>query len=241
MRHQRRPTAVLSRGTATGIAHIAVRTVPLKRLTTTGATLLTRTETVVSSSGLANREIGVLAGRRRLALDTRQLRANQRTMNGALVGRRLALSFLMVGVLLRSDRFITTLDLIRLCGYREHFFDHIFMLGTGHADAFRFLRIVDDLLGRHGCDGRQDGRRLGFLSLARHTRVLVFMIRVARRATRLFDVLTDHGDDDVIRQTPLARTVVIQNVTRPKLALLHQELPMDPRWRGKEVRKVRQS
>ena len=103
MGHQRRATAVLSRGTAPGIDHIAVRTVPLKRLTTTtGTALLTRTETVVSSSRLANREIRVLAGRRRLALDTRQLRTNQRTMNGALIRRRFALSFdMFVVVLLR--------------------------------------------------------------------------------------------------------------------------------------------
>ena len=63
-------------------------------------------------------------------------------MNGALIGRRLALSFLIVVVLLRRDRFITTLDVIRQCGFSDHVFDHVLMLGTGHADAFQFLRIV---------------------------------------------------------------------------------------------------
>src|SRR5262249_53481938 len=105
------------------------------------------------------------------------------------------------------------------------------------ADFFRLVQLVDDFLRRHGCHRRRNCRCLGLLSLTRYTRVLVFVVRVARRATRLLDVLTDHRDDDVIRQATLAWTVIIQNGTRPKLALLHQELPMDPRWRGKESAK----
>lgn len=53
---------------------------------------------------------------------------------------------------------------------------------------------------------------------------LVWMIGVARGAARLFDGVCDHRDDRVVRDPPLARTVVVENVTEPKPALLH-ELP----------------
>ena len=43
-----------------------------------------------------------------------------------------------------------------------------------------------------------------------------------------FTVVANHGDDGVVRHPPLARAVIIQNVTKPKLALLHQNLPKDP-------------
>jgi hypothetical protein len=54
--------------------------------------------------------------------------------------------------------------------------------------------------------------------------VLVFVLGVAGRAAGLFDVVADHRHDGVIRQPPLASAVVIQNVTKPKLALLHPKL-----------------
>jgi hypothetical protein len=47
------------------------------------------------------------------------------------------------------------------------------------------------------------------------------MFSVARRATRLLDVFFDHGDNRVIGHAPLARTVVVQNVTETQPALLH--------------------
>jgi hypothetical protein len=52
--------------------------------------------------------------------------------------------------------------------------------------------------------------------------VLVFVVRVAGGAARLLDVLADHRHDSVIGHAPLARTIIVQNVTKPKLALLHQ-------------------
>ena len=54
--------------------------------------------------------------------------------------------------------------------------------------------------------------------------LLVFVLGVARRTPRLPDIVFDHGDDDVIGDAALARTVIVQNVTEPKPALLH-ELP----------------
>jgi hypothetical protein len=44
----------------------------------------------------------------------------------------------------------------------------------------------------------------------------------ARRASRLLDVVAHHRDDRMVRHAALARTVVVENVTKPKLALLHQ-------------------
>ena len=62
--------------------------------------------------------------------------------------------------------------------------------------------------------------------------MLVFVIGVARRATRLFYRVTDHRNHDVIGQSALAWTVIVQNVTEPRLALLHQrKLPTDVSFR----------
>jgi hypothetical protein len=44
---------------------------------------------------------------------------------------------------------------------------------------------------------------------------------VAGGAPRLFHVLFDDGDYGVIGHAPLARTVVVQNVTETQPALLH--------------------
>ena len=52
-------------------------------------------------------------------------------------------------------------------------------------------------------------------------RLLVLVLGVTRRAPRLPDVVIDHRNDEVIGDATLARTVVVQNVTEPKPALLH--------------------
>jgi hypothetical protein len=236
MRHGRRAPAVLPLRT-TGVADVAVGTVPLKRLGTAAA-LMTRTEAIVAAARLPNREVRPLPSRRWLTLNARELRSNQRTMNRTFVRDWFALLVVLFGI--RNDRFFSALGVLRLIGFGNCLFP-FFVLDGRRADLFRVLLIVNNALRRGRYDGRQNAGRLGFLSLPRHARVLVFVVRVARRTTRLLDVLANHRDDDVVRQPSLARTVVIENVTRPKLALLHQELPKDPRWRGKEVRKVRQS
>jgi hypothetical protein len=64
-----------------------------------------------------------------------------------------------------------------------------------------------------------------FLALRRDARLLVFMIRIAGRAARLLHLIVDHGDDGVIGDTSLAWTIVIDDVTEPKPALLHEALP----------------
>jgi hypothetical protein len=67
--------------------------------------------------------------------------------------------------------------------------------------------------------------------------VLVFVFRIARRAPRLLDVGPNHGDHRVIRDPPFTRTVIIQDVTKPKLALLHQALPNGTSMAGKGIAK----
>ena len=57
-----------------------------------------------------------------------------------------------------------------------------------------------------------------------HFGVLVLVLGVARRATRLLHVVLDHRDHRMIGDAALARTIVVENVTEPNPALLH-ELP----------------
>jgi hypothetical protein len=67
--------------------------------------------------------------------------------------------------------------------------------------------------------------------------VLVFVVGVAGGAARLLDVLADHRRRCVIGHAPLARTIIVQDVTKPKLALLHQRSRNVP-LAGNELRKV---
>jgi hypothetical protein len=59
------------------------------------------------------------------------------------------------------------------------------------------------------------------------------VIGVARGATRLFHVVFDNRDHRMVGDAALARTVVVQNVTEPDPAFLH-ELPRSDafRWGG---------
>src|SRR5262249_54805888 len=99
------------------------------------------------------------------------------------------------------------------------------------------LRIVRHALAR-GCGNLliERGGRLVLRALPRDFRVLVFMLGVARRAPGLLHIGADHRDYGMVGDAPLARTVIIQNVTKAKLALLHpNSLPRPrryrPRWR----------
>lgn len=67
--------------------------------------------------------------------------------------------------------------------------------------------------------------------------LLVVVFSVAGRAACETDVFADHRDDGVIRQATLTRTVVIQNVTKPRLALLHQECSRRTLAGGEKVAK----
>ena len=75
---------------------------------------------------------------------------------------------------------------------------------------------VDELRWGDGCLATTGGRDLG---------LLVFVLRVARGAPRLLHGVVDHRHDRVIGNAALTRTVVVQNVTEPKPALLHENSP----------------
>lgn len=95
---------------------------------------------------------------------------------------------------------------------------------------------MHNTLGRGRSHWRRQGGRISFLALTGNLGLLVVVLRIAGGATRQPDGVPDHHDDRVIGQSTLTRTVVIQNVTKPRLALLHLfELPMNSRWR-EEVR-----
>jgi hypothetical protein len=52
------------------------------------------------------------------------------------------------------------------------------------------------------------------------------MLGVARETARLLHVLFDHRDDGVVRDAPLARTIIVQYVTETQPTLVHLlELP----------------
>jgi hypothetical protein len=104
-------------------------------------------------------------------------------------------------------------------------------LAGGRPDGFGHL-LHDPLRSTSQNLGIQGWGGLGLSTLARHLGMLVIVLRVARRAPGLLYVRTHHSHHRVVREPPLARTVIVQNVTKPKLALLHQKLPKEPRWRG---------
>jgi len=82
--------------------------------------------------------------------------------------------------------------------------------------------FVRDPLRPTGSDLREQCRgRIGFTPLPRDFGVLVLVFCVTGRAARLLDGRLDHRDDGVVGYAPLARTIIVQNVTKPKLALLH--------------------
>jgi hypothetical protein len=90
------------------------------------------------------------------------------------------------------------------------------------------------------CDStrcRQRGHDVRLATLARDASVLVLVLGFAGCAPGLLDLRADHRHDDVIREASLARTVVIEDVTKPKLALLHQELPNGTSLAGKGIAK----
>src|SRR5215470_3986584 len=64
-------------------------------------------------------------------------------------------------------------------------------------------------------------RQLFLAAWRRDTRLLVFVVCVAGRAARLLHLIINHRDDCVIGNAAFTRTIVVQNVTEPKPALLH--------------------
>jgi hypothetical protein len=67
----------------------------------------------------------------------------------------------------------------------------------------------------------QRGGRLVLAPLPRNLGLFVDVLSVARRTPRLFYFIADHRDDGVVGDAAFARAVIVENVTKPKLALLH--------------------
>jgi hypothetical protein len=65
------------------------------------------------------------------------------------------------------------------------------------------------------------GRR-SLAPLWRDLRLFVFVVRIAGGAAGLFHLVINHRHDGVIRDAALTRAIVVENVTEPRPALLHQ-------------------
>ena len=227
-------------GAAGRAGTVAIRPVATKWLP--GA-LMAGPEAIGPAARLANRELRDGTRGRGLPL-SRQRRPDQRAVYGTLlVGARFVrilvsldlfhhpivfrgevhLHFGVVGVFVRVERGV--LDCLRPAAD----VDVIVML----VDRWRRGLMRRNALGCVGGDLRiQGGRRIQLAALARNLGVFVFVLGVSRRAARLFDVGTNHRHHGVVGQPPLSRAVIVQNVTKPRLALLH---PKSPRIRRRGI------
>ena len=140
-----------------------------------------------------------------LAFDARQHGSNQSPMHVALVG-------------------LGHRGSIRVCGHRRR----VGVVVRGRARGSRVGR-VDQFRRFRGNDSAC--RRLGWqhdrasLSPGRHLRLAIVVLGVASGAAGLADLIINHGHHGVVAHTPFTRTIVIDDVTNPWLALLHEESP----------------
>ena len=159
-------------------------------------------EVAAAAAGLTNGEVGSLA-LGSLAFGARQGCANQAAMHRTLIVTRRRRPLVgvrgSIGSCFRARRNLHRRFVRRL-----------------------YLCVARDLLvlGRFSWRLRREHTVL-FPARRGHTGLLVFVVSVARRAAGLLHLIVDHRDDRMIRDAALARTVVVQNVTEPKPALLH--------------------
>jgi hypothetical protein len=177
--------------------------------------------------GLANRELGYDASRRRLTFGARQRRPNQGPPEESFfrpsVRRFDRRSRLRFGL----DQCRTGNDLRLDRGVEQSRRDHCVDVGRiGFEFGFGWFRLVGEAGGRlrslQSVEDLRKERRFRFLAtLRRDLAFPILVLGVTDDAPRLFDVVFDHRHDGVIRDTALARTVVVQHVAGPKPALLH--------------------
>lgn len=161
------------------------------------------------SARLPDGELGRLP-LRHVPFGARKGRADQSPMHGAVVVHRLGIAF---GGLLR-----------RLwLGLFHHGWSR---LGGGSVRRRRGRRNYPELRCRLGRICEEDA---GWLRPAKHRNLGLFVLVVcaAGAAASLPHLVFNHRDDHVVRDAALARTVVVENVTEPKPALLH-EIPPEP-------------
>lgn len=195
---------------------------------------------------LADGEVGQLAGGWLLPFVARQLRADERPPDGTLflnalfaVGRLRCLRLCRCGwwfgfcgivgwnVELARDARLVGRRLRRRWRGRpgrclDLAVDIVVAWRTGAGalrQASRALQTIEHL--------REKRRRRLLAALRRDPRLFVLVLRVAGNAARLFDLVVDHRHDGVIGYAALARTIIVQHVTRPEPALLHA-LPRRP-------------
>jgi len=176
------------------------------------------TITVRLSAGLTHRELGFLAFRH-VTFRTRESRPYQPAVHRPVIVASCVVIRNPVGVTIRR----------RIAGGRDSDLDRRTLRAI---DTVR--RVIAEGFASGAPAGRRDGAGTGVFDsvrgecsrlLAAQRRrlpLLVFVLGIARGAPRLPDIVLDHGDDDVIGDAALARTVVVQNVTEPKPALLHE-------------------
>jgi hypothetical protein len=162
---------------------------------------------LAAAAGLTDGEFGILPFRS-LPFGTRQRGTDEPSVYRTVV-------FVSSGGLLQSSR-------RRLRRFERVRNSHrCFVLGLGLGIHERRTRLGStlDALSARDADLLLPSRR-------RHLGLLVLMIRVTRRATGLLDFFVDHRDNRMIGDAALARTVIVQNVTEPKPALLHGTPPV---------------
>jgi hypothetical protein len=148
--------------------------------------------------------------RRRVALDAGQRGPDESAMKADFGVRRRRLVGRGIG---RRGRLV-------LAGLRRR---------SGHGARDRLLRGgrsgVDGRKGRHLAGGRKRRRpRDGLLPAAdRDLSAPVLVLGVAGRAPDLADVVADERHHRMVAQPPLARTIVIDEITNPKLARMHAQ------------------
>jgi len=156
-----------------------------------------------------------LAARRRLVGQTRQGRADQTP-----VYRPLFDGLLIVGLRLGRSRRLRHLGkglgaLNRVWRGEGLSFGELRRGGGSNPGAHFPGHALQHLLIEHS-------RHLLLASLGRDLRLLVLVLGIARRAPGLLHIVANHGDDGVVGYSALAGTVVVHDVTEPRLALLHQ-------------------
>jgi hypothetical protein len=218
-----------------------VRTIPIAAAPSGTAAALrlrprvTAAEAPTAASGLAYRELRQ-APLFLVSLDARELRTDQRTMDGTVfdIGKIMCGCFRNVGV----GRHVRAGAIRRTIGDRR--FSNGYggwrgQIGRGVSCFgmldWRIRRRVCEVTGRqHGWGFRVGHSREHFLeqrvrrfllAAPRDLAPLVDVLGVACGASRLLDVFFYHRNDGVVGQPPLTRTVVIQYVAESQPALLH--------------------
>jgi hypothetical protein len=190
-------------------------------------------EVAAAAARLANRELGFFAFGR-LPFGPRQGGANETAMNRALVlAGRSQRNDVGVGVDIRvgAGGWRLRLDLrFGIVAVRGNVCSGCF---CGWLGLFGSGTRTEDTLGRLAAN-----RVSALAARRRYPRSLVLVVRITRRAPRLFHLIFNHRDDGVIGNAALARTVVVQNVTEPKPALLHSNFSgaVPFRWDGERCR-----